>query len=53
MSSFIRVAALAAAVPSLVLAQGGPPQTVSSSAGQIRVEKLASLALPNCLTAGC
>jgi glucose/arabinose dehydrogenase len=46
MLSSLRIAALAAALPSLVLAQSGPPTTVSSSAGQIRVEKLASLEFP-------
>ena len=46
MSSTIRMAALAAAVPSLLFAQGDPPQTVSSAAGPIRVERLASLEFP-------
>jgi aldose sugar dehydrogenase len=46
MSSLIRTAALVAALPSLLLAQSGPPTTVSSAAGQIRVEKLASLEFP-------
>ena len=46
MPSSLRMAALAAAVPSLLVAQSGPPQTVSSSAGQIRVERLASLEFP-------
>ena len=46
MPSFFRTAALAAAFPALVLAQGAPPQTVSSSAGPIRVEKLAALEFP-------
>lgn len=46
MSSFIRIAALAAALPALLHAQAGPPTTVSSSAGQIRVERLASLEFP-------
>jgi glucose/arabinose dehydrogenase len=46
MSSLFRSAALAAALPSLLLAQGAPPQTVSSSAGPVRVEKLASLEFP-------
>jgi aldose sugar dehydrogenase len=46
MFSSIRMAALAAALPALVLAQGGPPQTVSSTAGPIRVERLASLEFP-------
>ena len=46
MPSLIRIAALAAVLPSLVSAQGGPPQSVSSSAGPIRVEKLASLEFP-------
>lgn len=46
MLSPVRMAALAAALPAVVLAQGGPPQTVSSSAGPIRVERLASLEFP-------
>ena len=46
MLSPLRMAALAAALPSLVLAQAGPPTTVSSAAGQIRVEKLATLEFP-------
>jgi glucose/arabinose dehydrogenase len=46
MPSAIRVAALVAALPSVIFAQGGPPQTVSSSAGPIRVERLASLEFP-------
>ena len=46
MLSLIRTAALAAALPSLLLAQAGPPMTVTSAAGQIRVEKLASLEFP-------
>lgn len=46
MPSLIRIAVLAAAVPALVSAQGGTPQTVSSSSGPIRVEKLASLEFP-------
>ena len=46
MASSVRVAALVAAVPSLLFAQGGPPSTVSSSAGPIRVERLASLEFP-------
>src|SRR5688572_6870046 len=46
MPSSLRMAALAAALPSLLGAQSGPPQTVSSSAGQVRVERLASLEFP-------
>ena len=46
MPSSLRMAALAAALPSLLGAQSGPPQTVSTSAGQIRVERLASLEFP-------
>ncbi|HEX6163211.1 MAG TPA: PQQ-dependent sugar dehydrogenase [Vicinamibacterales bacterium] len=46
MLSLIRTAALAAALPSLLLAQAGPPQTVTSAAGQIRIEKLAALEFP-------
>ena len=46
MPSLIRILALAAAIPSIVVAQGVPPQTVSSTAGPIRVEKLASLEFP-------
>ena len=46
MLSLLRTAALAAVLPSLLLAQSGPPTTVASSAGQIRVEKLASLEFP-------
>jgi len=46
MLSLIRTAALAAALPSILLAQSGPPMTVSSNAGQIRIEKLASLEFP-------
>ena len=46
MPSLIRTAALAAALPSVLLAQSGAPASVSSSAGQIRVEKLASLEFP-------
>ena len=46
MLSLLRTAALAAVLPSLLLAQSGPPTTVTSSAGQIRVEKLASLEFP-------
>jgi len=42
----IRVAILAAALPSLLFAQAGPPQTVTSSAGPLRVERLASLEFP-------
>ena len=45
MPSSIRLAVLAAAVPALLTAQG-TPQTVSSSAGPIRVERLASLEFP-------
>ena len=46
MLPLIRTAALAAVLPSLLFAQSGPPQTVTSAAGQIRVEKLASLEFP-------
>ena len=46
MLSLIRTAALGAALPSLLLAQSAPPQTVTSAAGQIRVEKLATLEFP-------
>src|SRR5688572_13422293 len=46
MLSSIRIAALAAALPTLLLAQAGPPQTVTSAAGSIRVERLASLEFP-------
>jgi glucose/arabinose dehydrogenase len=46
MASSLRFAALAAAFPSLLLAQGGPPQTISSSAGAVKVERLASLEFP-------
>ena len=46
MFSLIRTAALAAALPSLLLAQAAPPQTVTSAAGPIRVERLASLEFP-------
>jgi glucose/arabinose dehydrogenase len=46
MPSLIRIAALAAALPALVSAQSAPPQSVSSSHGPIRVEKLASLEFP-------
>jgi aldose sugar dehydrogenase len=45
MSSLIRTAALLAVFPSVLIAQG-PPATVSSSAGPIRVERLASLEFP-------
>jgi glucose/arabinose dehydrogenase len=45
MPSSIRLAVLAAAVPALLTAQG-TPQTISSSAGPIRVERLASLEFP-------
>jgi glucose/arabinose dehydrogenase len=37
---------LAAALPSLLSAQAGPPQTVSTSAGPVKVERLASLEFP-------
>jgi aldose sugar dehydrogenase len=46
MASSLRFAALAAAFPSLLLAQGGPPQTISTSAGAVKVERLASLEFP-------
>ena len=46
MLSLLRTAALAAALPSLLLAQSGLPTSVNSSAGQIRIEKLASLEFP-------
>lgn len=46
MLSLIRTAALAAVLPSLLLAQSGPPMTVTSAAGDIRVEKLAALEFP-------
>jgi glucose/arabinose dehydrogenase len=46
MPSFFRSAALAAAFPALVIAQSTAPQSVSSSAGLIRVEKLAALEYP-------
>jgi glucose/arabinose dehydrogenase len=40
------MAALAAAFPALVLAQGTSSETVSSAAGPIRVEKMAALEFP-------
>jgi aldose sugar dehydrogenase len=46
MSLWIRAAALTAALPTLVVAQSGPPQTVASSAGSIRVERLAPVEFP-------
>lgn len=46
MSSLIRIAALVAAFSPLVLAQAGAPMSVTSSAGPIRIEKLASLEFP-------
>ena len=46
MSSLLRTAALAVAVPSVLVAQNALPTTVTSSAGQVRVEKLASLEFP-------
>jgi glucose/arabinose dehydrogenase len=46
MSWFIRTAALVAALPALLFAQSDPPQTITSNAGQIRVERLASLEFP-------
>ena len=46
MSSLIRMAALAAVFPSVLLAQSGPPTTLTSSAGPIRVEKLGALEFP-------
>ena len=45
MPSSLRVAAIAAAVPAMVLAQA-PVETITSSAGPIRVEKLAALEFP-------
>jgi glucose/arabinose dehydrogenase len=46
MPSSIRVATIVVALPALLFAQGGAPQNVSSSAGPIRVEKLAALEFP-------
>jgi glucose/arabinose dehydrogenase len=46
MPSPLRLAVLAAALPSLLSAQAGPPQTVSTSAGPVKVERLASLEFP-------
>jgi glucose/arabinose dehydrogenase len=46
MPSSIRMAALAAALPALVFAQGQQNEIVSSSAGPVRVERLASLEFP-------
>ena len=46
MPSPIRIAALAATLPTLLFAQASQPQTVSSSAGPIKVERLASLEFP-------
>lgn len=46
MPSSIRMAALAAVLPTLVVAQGGQPETVTSNAGPIRVERLVSLEFP-------
>lgn len=41
-----RVAVVMAALPALVLAQAQPPTTATSSAGAIRIERLASLEFP-------
>ena len=46
MSSSLRVATLVVALPSLLFAQAGPLQNVSSSAGPIRIERLAALEFP-------
>src|SRR5262245_5740645 len=50
MSSLFRMAAMAAAFPIVLLAQakpaGPPPTSVTTSAGPIRIEKLASLEFP-------
>lgn len=50
MPSILRMAALAAAFPALVFAQakpaGPPPMSVTTAAGQVRIEKLASLEFP-------
>lgn len=46
MSSTCRVAAVLAAVPIIVAAQGGASTTVSSSSGPIKVEQLATLEFP-------
>jgi glucose/arabinose dehydrogenase len=46
MSSTCRVAAVLAAVPIIVAAQGGASTTVSSSSGPIKVDQLATLEFP-------
>lgn len=50
MSSLFRIAALAAAFPALLLAQAkppaGPPMSVTTASGQVKIEKLASLEFP-------
>ena len=46
MSLIVRAALITAALPSLLLAQGQLPSTASSSAGPIRIEKLAALEYP-------
>ena len=46
MPSSLRMAALAATLPVLVIAQSGPPPVLPSSAGPIRIERLASLEFP-------
>ena len=46
MSSTCRVAAVLAAVPIIVAAQGGASTTVSSTSGPIKVEQLATLEFP-------
>ena len=46
MSSTCRVAAVLAAVPIIVAAQGGASTTISSSSGPIKVEQLATLEFP-------
>jgi aldose sugar dehydrogenase len=46
MPSSVRMAALVAAFPVLAFAQGQQTETVSSSAGPVRVERLASLEFP-------
>jgi glucose/arabinose dehydrogenase len=46
MSSTCRVAAVLAAVPIIVAAQGGASTTVTSSSGPIKVEQLATLEFP-------
>jgi glucose/arabinose dehydrogenase len=46
MSSTCRIAAVLAAVPIIVAAQGGASTTVTSSSGPIKVEQLATLEFP-------